>query len=279
MAFCGRCGQENLAEANYCSRCGRPLFTVDSGAVGERVKDFGVEVEDAGKRLEKHVDAQFNERTTDFDKAFGVIGPVVKAVIFFIVVMILAEVLSYVNDDFSRDLGDFIIDGAFIILLMMVLFSYSAYVNRIKPDGYEYFKPFVGAIGTAFSLWLVFSVLQIIGEDFDINIFIDTAELIWIVLPLVFLLVLLVGFVKIKTNRKAGTAGSNSPLYTSRPRDGRLYRSRTNRVLGGVCAGLAEYFNIDPLITRIIWVLLLLASFGTFTLIYLIMWIVVPKSP
>ena len=40
MAFCGRCGQENLGEANYCSRCGRPLFTVDSGAVGERVKDF-----------------------------------------------------------------------------------------------------------------------------------------------------------------------------------------------------------------------------------------------
>jgi phage shock protein C len=37
----------------------------------------------------------------------------------------------------------------------------------------------------------------------------------------------------------------------------RLYRSRKNRVLSGVCGGLGEYFSVDPVIIRLIWVLLM----------------------
>ncbi len=58
----------------------------------------------------------------------------------------------------------------------------------------------------------------------------------------------------------------------------RLYRSRTNVMIGGVCAGLADYFNMDPTIMRLIFVLLaLLAGHGI--LLYLIMWLVVPPQP
>lgn len=55
----------------------------------------------------------------------------------------------------------------------------------------------------------------------------------------------------------------------------RLYRSRTNRVIWGVCGGLAEYFNIDPVIVRVIAVLsIFLQGFGI--LAYIIMAIVIP---
>ena len=54
-----------------------------------------------------------------------------------------------------------------------------------------------------------------------------------------------------------------------------LYRSRTNRVLWGVCGGLARYFDIDPTIVRIITVLLVFAN-GIGILAYLILTIVVP---
>ena len=58
----------------------------------------------------------------------------------------------------------------------------------------------------------------------------------------------------------------------------RLYRSNTNRVIAGVCGGIAEYFNIDPIIIRVIAVALLLAgSAGLWA--YIILWIVVPKNP
>ena len=56
----------------------------------------------------------------------------------------------------------------------------------------------------------------------------------------------------------------------------RLYRSKTDRKLAGVCGGVAEYFNIDPTIVRVIWALLAF-FYGTSILLYLIMAIVVPE--
>lgn len=59
----------------------------------------------------------------------------------------------------------------------------------------------------------------------------------------------------------------------------KLYRSVSQRQIGGVCGGLGEYFNVDPTIMRIVFV----AGFfltGTLSFwAYLIMWIIVPESP
>ena len=54
----------------------------------------------------------------------------------------------------------------------------------------------------------------------------------------------------------------------------RLYRDEQNKVLGGVCSGIANYFNVDPLVVRILWILLA----GVNLLAYLILWIAVPSS-
>jgi len=54
----------------------------------------------------------------------------------------------------------------------------------------------------------------------------------------------------------------------------RLYRDEQNKVLGGVCSGIANYFSIDPLVVRILWIFLL----GVNVLGYLILWIAVPSS-
>lgn len=56
----------------------------------------------------------------------------------------------------------------------------------------------------------------------------------------------------------------------------RLTRS-DDKMIGGVCAGLAEYLDIDPTIVRIVWVLMvLLAGFGI--LLYVILWLIMPKQ-
>lgn len=59
----------------------------------------------------------------------------------------------------------------------------------------------------------------------------------------------------------------------------RLYRSRKDRMIAGVCGGLAEYFNIDPVIVRVIAVLLLLPGGMPGFVPYIILWIVVPENP
>ncbi|HEY6666992.1 MAG TPA: PspC domain-containing protein [Propionibacteriaceae bacterium] len=55
----------------------------------------------------------------------------------------------------------------------------------------------------------------------------------------------------------------------------KLYRSRNQRMLAGVCGGLAEYFNVDATLIRVLF--LVLAVFGGSGLvIYVVMWLIVP---
>jgi len=58
----------------------------------------------------------------------------------------------------------------------------------------------------------------------------------------------------------------------------KLYRSGKEKVLGGVCGGMAEYFNVDPVLVRLFWVLLALSSGGSAILVYLLAWLVIPKK-
>lgn len=57
----------------------------------------------------------------------------------------------------------------------------------------------------------------------------------------------------------------------------RLYRSNTDKMIGGVCGGLGQYFRIDTTIVRIFFVILTVAG-GFGPLIYLILWIVLPPE-
>lgn len=56
----------------------------------------------------------------------------------------------------------------------------------------------------------------------------------------------------------------------------KIYRSKKRRVIAGVCAGIAEYLEIDPVIIRLFWVIFTL-FYGAGLLAYLIAWIILPE--
>ena len=58
----------------------------------------------------------------------------------------------------------------------------------------------------------------------------------------------------------------------------KLYRSRSDVVIAGVCSGLADYIGLDPIIVRLVFLLLLFAALGGFWL-YIILWIIMPVQP
>lgn len=58
----------------------------------------------------------------------------------------------------------------------------------------------------------------------------------------------------------------------------RLYRSYTDKMLGGVCGGLGEYFDIDPVIIRVLFIVAVIFGGGGI-LAYIILWIVIPQKP
>lgn len=82
--------------------------------------------------------------------------------------------------------------------------------------------------------------------------------------------------------RSAGTKDRNSSgahTETSTEETHRsLYRSENDKMLGGVCGGLAAYLRMDSSVVRIIYALLILGSFGTALLLYIILWVVLPPK-
>ncbi len=58
----------------------------------------------------------------------------------------------------------------------------------------------------------------------------------------------------------------------------KLYRSTDDRWLAGVCGGLAKYFNVDPTLVRVIFVILALFGLGG-VIIYLVLWVIIPPEP
>ena len=76
------------------------------------------------------------------------------------------------------------------------------------------------------------------------------------------------------------TAGGEqgSPADAARPLTGKLYRSRTNRSIAGVCGGLADYLHVDASLLRLATLLFIL--FGGLSIwAYVILWIVLPEEP
>jgi phage shock protein PspC (stress-responsive transcriptional regulator) len=57
----------------------------------------------------------------------------------------------------------------------------------------------------------------------------------------------------------------------------KIYRSTKDKVVGGVCAGLAEYFDLDPVLVRVAAVVSLISGVGL--IIYAVAWIMIPPEP
>ncbi len=69
-----------------------------------------------------------------------------------------------------------------------------------------------------------------------------------------------------------------SSLYARGSRSKQLHRSRQDRKIAGICAGLAEYFDVDPVIMRVAWVIFAFLSVGVAVVLYLALIFVIPSE-
>jgi phage shock protein PspC (stress-responsive transcriptional regulator) len=81
-----------------------------------------------------------------------------------------------------------------------------------------------------------------------------------------------------KTSASQKSAGGSSKTQADTKRaKGRLYRDSTDKFLGGVCAGIANYMNVDPAIVRLLFAIITFGGFGMGILIYILLWIILPS--
>ena len=59
----------------------------------------------------------------------------------------------------------------------------------------------------------------------------------------------------------------------------RLTRSKSDKLIGGVCGGLGEYFDLDPTLIRLAFALLIIFGVGSPILFYVLLWIIMPAGP
>ncbi|OGE20204.1 MAG: PspC domain-containing protein [Candidatus Dadabacteria bacterium RIFCSPHIGHO2_12_FULL_53_21] len=59
----------------------------------------------------------------------------------------------------------------------------------------------------------------------------------------------------------------------------KLHRSRTDRMIAGICGGLGEMFSIDPTLVRLVFALVALFTVGTAALVYILGWVIIPEAP
>ncbi len=59
----------------------------------------------------------------------------------------------------------------------------------------------------------------------------------------------------------------------------RLRRSRTDRMVAGICGGLGEMYSVDPTIIRLVFALAALFTVGTALVVYILGWIIIPEAP
>ena len=76
---------------------------------------------------------------------------------------------------------------------------------------------------------------------------------------------------------RTSTEGTASePFIKITSTRGRLYRDKSDKILGGVCSGIANYMNVDPAIIRLLFAIITFGGFGFGILIYILMWIIIP---
>ncbi len=59
----------------------------------------------------------------------------------------------------------------------------------------------------------------------------------------------------------------------------KLHRSRTDRMIAGICGGIGEMFSVDPTLIRLVFALIALFTLGTAILVYILGWIIIPEAP
>src|SRR5215210_2600501 len=79
----------------------------------------------------------------------------------------------------------------------------------------------------------------------------------------------------VHTNSQQASGSSFHQTNFAKPK-GRLYRDNNDKILGGVCAGFANYMNVDPAVVRLLFAIITFGGFGMGILIYIALWIILP---
>ncbi len=274
MSYCPKCGAMNEEQASFCQRCG-----------GQIVLPQPPPSEPA-----KRAPAVWNQ--TPFDRTFRGGGPLLKSFLGLIFVLLVMEILDALSGEstFAGEFSAFLGDTLLLFFLVLLLAFFFGYYTRKYPRETAMVSPLITAIIVTFVLWVVSRAFEIWGESRPDDLMSAMGEMVASVLYIVFLLIVLLGYIGVimKTGRFANPVPpANVPPVPPAPAapqapyapGKRMGRSNRDKIIFGVCGGMAEFLDTDPFLVRVLWVVGTLLTSGVLILAYLILAIIMPKNP
>ena len=236
-----------------------------------QIKHFGEELSALGRKVERNIDEKGDNADSWYHRTFGPVGPLISSVLGVLMVGLGILAITLINfpldSAFLEAIKVFLADNLGVFFGIFLFFSYSSYFSRAAPKAYRPFYPLIIAISLTIAAWMLSTVLLIanafIGWAFltTLSMFI-LDNLFWILGGLV-----VIGYIAYAIGETSGKPlwgkSENMPVRmmkgSASPKKGkedvrRLYRSGEDKILGGVCGGIAKYFRVDPVIIRILWV-------------------------
>ena len=267
----------------------------------QRLEHFSEEIGSIGEKIEKRFDKK--ERRFDgwFQRTFGVAGPFVSSLVgvavLGLVILAINAVNTSIGSGFLTNMNSFLMDNLLLLFLIMLFFSYTSYFSRMHSRNYLPVSPVLVGVGVTIGFWLVAKILFIANMSLNMQVLSRTVMLIdgklfWIFFGFTLLgyLVLVVKTVienmhesNIRARETIARPKPVRRVYTSKTNSAgndvrRLYRSGREKILGGVCGGIAEYLGVDPVLIRLLWVIGSLA-WGFGIIAYIVAWIIIPREP
>jgi len=265
-----------------------------SDVVDRRVGHFGEEVGKLGEKFGKRMEKRGREWDSWFHRTLGLVGPLLSAVFGIIIFSIFTWFIHFVNtwveSVFLTNIYSFLVANISLFFLIFLFFSYTSYFSKASPRTYRAFSPVSTAMGITIAFWIFSEVIVIANFSLAVPALWTIAyhvssNLIWIFWFFLFVgyLVLAVKLAKKPIHEELRSLGEEVAMgrTSGKPRKGevrRLYRSGKDRILGGVCGGIAEYLGVDPVIIRLLWIVGTLA-WGFGIILYIICWIIIPRNP
>jgi phage shock protein PspC (stress-responsive transcriptional regulator) len=253
------------------------------------IEDFSEEIERLGERFGQRMEEKGRHAGSFMHDTFGVVGPLLSSVCGLVCLAILMWVLALVNVPVGSGLlynvQYFLLAHVAWFFLIFLFFSYSSYLSRKMGGHYMLISPLISAAGITVALWIAASAIRIANIPLGVDVFSSLSTFIsqnlWLFFCLFsFLgyLITVVGFAFGKVKGMGCPQEKHEKHVARHPVPGRLYRSGKERILGGVCGGIAQHLGIDPVVVRLLWIAASLA-WGFGIILYLICWIVIPRNP
>ncbi len=244
--------------------------------------DFGEETGGIGGGLEK----KGKQMNGWFDRTFGVLGPFLSSLFGAVLLAVFVWVLEYMNlrmeSLFASNLASFIAENFALFFLFFLFSNYASFIERRAKEACRLFKPAVTSAKIVIFLWVTANAFLLLGKSIYIPVVsmlsAHTLNSLWAI----FVLLAGLGYIILifKGLTEQNWRETNMALEKKDEKMKKLYRSGKNKLLGGVCGGIGEYLNVDPVIIRIVWIVVTLVTLGVGGILaYIIAWIIIPKNP